>query len=74
MENSFTLSTISNEYNMLMTALHISVSKHLLNDDFTVIWANSYFYDMTDIQKKNMINYIMGIAAYILRMPRKNMK
>lgn len=52
MENSFTLSTISNEYNMLMTALHISVSKHLLNDDFTVIWANSYFYDMTGYTKE----------------------
>lgn len=47
MQNSFNLDKISNEYNMLMSSLHISVSKHLLNQDFTVIWANSYFYEMT---------------------------
>ena len=52
MENSFNLSTISNEYNMLMTSLHISVSKHLLNDDFQVIWANRFFYDKTGYTKE----------------------
>lgn len=52
MENSFNLSTISNEYNMLMSSLHISVSKHLLNDDFQVIWANRFFYDRTGYTKE----------------------
>lgn len=52
MENSFNLSTISNEYNMLMTSLHISVSKHLLNDSFEVVWANRFFYDRTGYTKE----------------------
>lgn len=37
---------LENEYNMLMSAMHVSVSKHLLRDDFRLIWANNYFYDL----------------------------
>lgn len=33
-----------NEYNILMSSLNVSVSKHLFQDDFKLIWANDYFY------------------------------
>lgn len=35
------------DYNMLMSAMNVSVSKHLLDENFTVIWANDYFYSRT---------------------------
>ena len=35
------------DYNMLMSALNVSVSKHLMDEDFTVVWANDYFYSQT---------------------------
>lgn len=35
------------EYNALMSALQVSVSKHLMDEYFTVIWANDYFYERT---------------------------
>lgn len=34
------------EYHMLMGSLHISVSKHLVQKNFLVIWANDYFFEM----------------------------
>lgn len=35
------------EYNLLMASLHVSVSKHLMDEFFTVVWANEYFYEST---------------------------
>lgn len=43
---------LNNEYNLLMSSLQVSVSKHLLNEDFTVIWANDYYYKMTGYSKE----------------------
>lgn len=34
-------------YNMLMSSMNVSVSKHLMDEYFTVIWANDYFYERT---------------------------
>ena len=34
------------EYSTLMRLLSVSVSKHLLDEHFTLIWANSFFYDL----------------------------
>ena len=34
------------EYNTLMHLLKVSVSKHLLDEHFTLIWANEFYYDM----------------------------
>lgn len=34
------------EYSLLMNAMNVSVSKHLLDAHFTVIWANDRYYDM----------------------------
>lgn len=39
--------TITNyEYSVLTSLLEVSVSKHLLDDHFTLIWANDFFYDL----------------------------
>ena len=53
------------DYNMLMSAMNVSVSKHLLDENFTVIWANDYFYAQTlytkaeyeDIYQNNCSKY-----------------
>ena len=34
------------EYSTLMRLLSVSVSKHLLDDHFTLVWANGFFYDL----------------------------
>lgn len=34
------------EYNTLMRLLGVSVSKHLLDEHFTVIWANDFYYQL----------------------------
>lgn len=34
------------EYTTLMHMLHVSVSKHLLDEHFTLIWANPFYYEM----------------------------
>ena len=34
------------EYDTLMNLLQVSVSKHLLDDHFTLVWANDYYYDL----------------------------
>lgn len=39
-------STPQDEYGVLMDTLRISVSKHKIDDGFTLVWANSYFYEM----------------------------
>lgn len=34
------------EYATLMNMLHVSVSKHLLDAHFTLVWANEFYYDL----------------------------
>ena len=34
------------EYNTLMRLLGVSVSKHLLDEHYTVIWANDFYYQL----------------------------
>ncbi len=36
--------SVGYEYNTLMSALQVSVSKHLLNESFTMVWANDFYY------------------------------
>lgn len=43
--------TVRDEYGLLMDMLRISVSKHKLDDDFTLVWANSYYYDFIGYPK-----------------------
>lgn len=37
--------SLVNEYNTLMSSLRVAVSKHLLDEHFTVIWANDFYYE-----------------------------
>ncbi len=34
------------EYTTLMNMLHVSVSKHLLDEHFTLVWANPFYYEL----------------------------
>ncbi len=47
-----THTAIGTEYTMLMSSLRVSVSKHLLDEYFTVVWANDYFYEKTGYSKE----------------------
>ncbi|QCT72669.1 putative bifunctional diguanylate cyclase/phosphodiesterase [Eubacterium maltosivorans] len=40
-----------NEYNMLMSALRVSVSRHLMDAHFTLISANPYYYELIGYPK-----------------------
>lgn len=46
------LRVLNEEYNILTSSLEVSVSKHLMDDDFTVIWANDCFYKLTGYTKE----------------------
>lgn len=43
---------MDNEYNLFMSLMHVSVSKHLFDEHFTVLWANSYFYELIGYSKE----------------------
>lgn len=43
---------MDNEYNLFMSLMHVSVSKHLFDEHFTVLWANSYFYELIGYDKE----------------------
>lgn len=57
------LSTI-NEYNTLMNSIGVSVSKHLLDENFTVLWANDYFYDSTGYSKEEYHALFKSVGKY----------
>ena len=42
----------SNEYNMLMNLSRLSVSKHLVDEHFTLVWANEYYYELIGYPKE----------------------
>ena len=44
------------EYNILLSSLNVSVSKHLLDEHYTVVWANNYYYDMFGYTKEEYEN------------------
>lgn len=54
-----TLNSID-EYNTLMNSMGISVSKHKLDQDFTVLWANDYFYSNTGYSKEEYKTLFRG--------------
>lgn len=43
------------EYNAFMTLMNVSVSKHLLDEHFTVLWANDYFYHLIGYTKEEYV-------------------
>lgn len=40
------------EYNLLMNLMGVSVSKHLLDEHFTLLWANDFYYDLIGYSKE----------------------
>lgn len=53
------------EYEALMNALKVSVFKCLLDEDFTVIWCNGYFYESTGYTKEEYIaEFHHSVRAY----------
>lgn len=40
------------EYDTLMTLLQVSVSKHILNEHYTLVWANDFYYDQIGYSKE----------------------
>lgn len=57
------------EYETLMNALHVSVFKCKLNDEFTAIWCNNYFFDSTGYTKEEYVNiYNYSIRSYFSSM------
>ena len=42
---------MKNELEMLMRAMKVSVSKHKVDDHFTVVWANEFYYELIDYPK-----------------------
>lgn len=47
-----TQSTGDYEYHTLMRLLGVSVSKHLIDEHFTLIWANDFYYDLIGWSKE----------------------
>ncbi|WP_106830305.1 hybrid sensor histidine kinase/response regulator [Parabacteroides pacaensis] len=43
---------LDNEYSLLMSTLGVSVSKHLMDEHFTVVWANDYYYELIGYSKE----------------------
>lgn len=57
------------EYETLMNALHVSVFKCLLNEEFTAIWCNNYFFDSTGYTKEEYVDiYKYSIRDYFSSM------
>lgn len=53
------------EYETLMNALHVSVFKCLLDENFTAIWCNNYFFESTGYTKEEYISiYNYSIRSY----------
>lgn len=52
MEKQLLQSEINNDYSLLMSTLGVSVSKHLLDEHYTVLWANDYYYDLIGYPKE----------------------
>lgn len=43
---------LDSDYSLLMSTMGVSVSKHLLDEHYTVIWANDYYYDLIGYPKE----------------------
>ena len=39
-------SDVAGDYEMLMNTLQVSVSKHILDEHFTVVWSNDFYYQL----------------------------
>ena len=51
-ENPLEQNKTEAEYIMLMSSLQVSVSKHLLNEYYTMVWSNDFYYDLIGYTKE----------------------
>lgn len=51
MEKEFIQPETNIEYSLLMGLMGVSVSKHLLDEHFTLLWANDFYYDLIGYPK-----------------------
>lgn len=52
MEEQFLQPEVDGDYNLLMCTMGVSVSKHLMDEHFTVLWANDFYYDLIGYPKE----------------------
>ena len=53
------------EYNTLMRLLGVSVSKHLLDEHFTLVWANDFYYELIGWPKEEYgCGTVQGFPGY----------
>ena len=52
MEKEVQQSGTNIEYSLLMGLMGVSVSKHLLDEHFTLLWANDFYYDLIGYPKE----------------------
>ena len=52
MENPLKENKSEAEYIMLMSSLQVSVSKHLLDEYYTMVWSNDFYYDLIGYSKE----------------------
>lgn len=45
-------SDVAEDYELLMNSMEVSVSKHLLDEHFTMVWGNDFYYKMTGYGKE----------------------
>lgn len=57
------LNTID-EYDTLMNSIGVSVSKHRLDEDFTVLWANDSYYSSTGYSKEEYHRLFKSVGKY----------
>lgn len=49
------LNVVDRDYDMLMSSMQVSVSKHLLDEYFTMIWSNDFYYQLIRYSKDEYI-------------------
>ena len=49
-----TLKRTGYEYDTLMNLLHVSVSKHILDEYYTLVWCNDYYYELIGYSRRSM--------------------
>ena len=52
MEEQFLQPEVDGDYNLLMCTMGVSVSKHLVDEHFTDLWANDFYYDLIGYPKE----------------------
>lgn len=53
-ENGYS-SNVAEDYELLMNTMQVSVSKHLLNEYFTMVWSNDFYYQLIGYEKEEYV-------------------